>query len=118
VREPDPVAEPALSSIERRILLAGLALMPSGSGAFHGYQMAQSLAGGPTHLPSVGYGTLYRAFDRLERIGYLSSWWAEPVLSNGPRRRMYKLTPVGVGAVTVAPSRALGRSRGRVTACT
>ena len=118
MRSTEPDREPDLSSVERRILVAGLKLMPSGRGAFHGYQIAQALAG-PDRLPSIGYGTLYRALDRLERMGYLASWWAEPVMVEQARRRMYELTPAGVAAAALVPSPAIERrARVRVTACT
>jgi len=107
VRSTEPDREPDLSSVERRILVAGLKLMPSGRVA------------GPDRLPSIGYGTLYRALDRLERMGYLASWWAEPVMVEQARRRMYELTPAGVAAAALVPSPAIERrARVRVTACT
>jgi DNA-binding PadR family transcriptional regulator len=120
VDDRDPDLVPTLSSTERRILAIGIELMPRGRGAFHGYQMAQALAGGPDRPASIGYGTLYRALDRLERLGYLASWWAEPLLTGQPRRRMYAVTPAGVAAAALVPSRSIARrrARARVTACT
>jgi DNA-binding PadR family transcriptional regulator len=64
-------------------------LIVAGSPTFHSYQLAAELAGGRDRLPTVGYGSLYRALDRLERIGYLGSWWEEPARAGQPRRRRY-----------------------------
>lgn len=56
-------------------------------------------------------GTLYKALDRMERAGWLSSRWenAEIAVEDGrPRRRLYVVTAVGEGAL--AESRAAGAS--------
>lgn len=39
-------------------------------------------------------GTLYRALNRLEKMGYLESQWEDsiPIGESRPRRRYYKLT--------------------------
>ena len=58
----------------------------------HGYAIAERLrqtSGGEFDLPE---GTLYPALHRLERLGWLSSRWAEV---NGRRRRVYQLTARG-----------------------
>lgn len=86
------------SSTEGRILAVAGRLMTSGIVAFHGYQLAQELEGAPDRVPTIGYGTLYRALDRLERIGYLRSWWVEPAAPGRPRRRLYQLTAAGIAA--------------------
>ncbi len=42
----------------------------------------------------VGYGTLYKALDRLERQGFLESKWEDPNLAareSRPRRRLYRI---------------------------
>ncbi len=42
----------------------------------------------------VGYGTLYKALDRLERQGFLESKWEDPDLAareSRPRRRLYRI---------------------------
>jgi DNA-binding PadR family transcriptional regulator len=91
-----------LFPIEGRILAIGCDLMASGVVEFHGYQLAKDLAGGQDRYPTVGYGTLYRALDRLEGIGYLTSRWEEPAPLGRPRRRLYQVTQAGALA---APSR-------------
>ena len=62
-----------LFPIESSILGIACALISAGLPEFHGYQMAKELAGGPHQPASVGYGTMYRALDRLEGMGYLTS---------------------------------------------
>jgi PadR family transcriptional regulator PadR len=48
--------------------------------------------------PSVG--ALYTALDRLERGGFVSSWWGEPTAERGGRRkRYYKIEAPGEDAV-------------------
>jgi DNA-binding PadR family transcriptional regulator len=98
---------PRLSRLERRILVVACRLMVAGTPTFHGYQLAAELAGGPERLPTVGYGSLYRAVDRLERIGYLGSWWEEPAPIGRPRRRRYQLTPAGVVAAPLPSPKAI-----------
>jgi DNA-binding PadR family transcriptional regulator len=63
--------------------------------------MARELAGGQDRTATIGYGTLYRALDRLEWLGYLTSWWAAPSAGGLPRRRLYQVTPAGVAALNV-----------------
>ncbi len=104
---------PRLSRLEARILAVTCRLTVAGTPAFHGYQLASELAGSPERLPTVGYGSLYRALDRLERVGYLGSWWEEPAPIGRPRRRRYQLTPAGVAAAPLPlpraiPARAIG----------
>ncbi len=101
------VEPPRLSRLEARAVVVACRLAVAGIPTFHGYQLAAELAGGPDQLPTVGYGTLYRALDRLERIGYLGSWWEEPAPVGQPRRRLYQLTPAGVAAVPLPAPRAV-----------
>jgi|SRR5436853_1062085 PadR family transcriptional regulator, regulatory protein PadR len=58
----------------------------------HGYRVIELLresSGGAFDLPE---GTIYPALHRLERAGYLRSRWTA---GDGPRRRVYALTPAG-----------------------
>jgi DNA-binding PadR family transcriptional regulator len=43
----------------------------------------------------TGFGTLYRALDRLVKFGYLERQWEKmiPIDENRPRRRYYTLSP-------------------------
>ncbi|WP_119462750.1 PadR family transcriptional regulator [Rhodospirillaceae bacterium SYSU D60014] len=48
----------------------------------------------------VSVGALYTALDRLERKGFVSSWWGEPTAERGGRRkRYYKIEAAGVEAI-------------------
>ena len=55
---------------------------------FYGFQLAKQLKNRPKVIER---GTLYRALQRLEDMGYLTSRWEE-TNENKPRRRYYKLT--------------------------
>jgi DNA-binding PadR family transcriptional regulator len=41
----------------------------------------------------IDVGTLYRTLRRMEAEGWLTSEWAE---GQGPRRRVYSITPLGL----------------------
>src|ERR1700730_16008794 len=48
----------------------------------------------------VSVGALYTALDRLEKKGFVSSWWGEPTPERGGRRkRHYKIEAPGIRAV-------------------
>ncbi len=82
--------------------------------------MLRALAAGHTHgfdimevsgLPS---GTVYPALRRLERAGAVRSDWelASSAREAGrPRRRVYRLTPVGEALATEAATRLAGAIR-------
>lgn len=92
-----------LTPFESELLDTAGRLWREGVREFHGFLMEKTI--GEARLsrisnPSrpqkiramVGYGTLYRALDRLETMGYLQSRWEK--LPNGegrPRRRYYRL---------------------------
>jgi PadR family transcriptional regulator, regulatory protein PadR len=60
----------------------------------------------------TSYGTLYKALTRLEREGYLASRWEDPLTAAAearPRRKFYRLTLEGEGALSEA--RAADRDR-------
>jgi PadR family transcriptional regulator, regulatory protein PadR len=63
----------------------------------HGYAIVETLrrrSGGEFDLPE---GTIYPALHRLEREGWLDSWWSD---ESGRRRRVYQLTLRGHQALT------------------
>jgi DNA-binding PadR family transcriptional regulator len=65
--------------------------------AAHGYRVVERLrerSGGAFDLPE---GTVYPALHRLERDGLLASDWST---ASGRRRRVYRLTRRGRGALT------------------
>jgi DNA-binding PadR family transcriptional regulator len=85
-----------LLPLETEILEAGLALVRSGHGPFHGFGLAQTLRerGGARSL--TAHGTLYKALGRLEELGALTSSWEDAAAAEGrPRRRLYELTRDG-----------------------
>jgi PadR family transcriptional regulator, regulatory protein PadR len=66
-----------------------------GTKRFHGYQIAKAIDKCGDKSYANGYGTLYRALERLEKLGFLTSYWEEVDASDRqkpPRRRFYQLT--------------------------
>jgi PadR family transcriptional regulator PadR len=99
-----------LVPLEVSILEASVELAGRGISEAHGFLLAKELRdrGGARRL--TAYGTLYKALDRLERVGYLASRWEDPMLAAAdgrPRRRFYHTTAVGEQALAAARSRAL-----------
>jgi DNA-binding PadR family transcriptional regulator len=48
---------------------------------------------------------MYKAFDRLEKAGFLTSRWEDPEIAlaaNRPRRRLYEVTAAGRQALATA----------------
>ncbi len=66
-------------------------------GELHGYQIARQIRqrSGDTFAPSEG--SLYPALHRLEADGALEATWRDG--DGGPRRRYYRLTKAGLGAL-------------------
>lgn len=73
------------------LLLAALA-----DGAKHGYAIIDALRDRSGRAFDLPEGTVYPALHRLERAGYLGSEWSEV---GGRRRRTYRLTELGRGAL-------------------
>lgn len=92
-----------LVPLEQAICETAVDLQARGHTEFHGYQLAKRLGDmGNTRLLTA-YGTLYRALDRLERMGLLTSRWEDPQIparENRPGRRLYQLTALGVTAAS------------------
>ena len=88
----------------------GLLVMTSlAEGSKHGYAIIQDV--GATTGVRLGPGTLYGALSRLEQRGLI-----EPVNSDDPRRRPYRLTSNGSAVLadrleTMRRFAALGRRR-------
>ena len=97
--------EGALVPLEVSILQATLELRLRGIGEAHGFLLAKELRDGVRARRLTAYGTLYKALDRLERAGYLSSRWEDPLIAardGRPRRRFYHVTLDGEGALAQA----------------
>jgi PadR family transcriptional regulator, regulatory protein PadR len=42
-----------------------------------------------------GSGTIYPLLERLERAGWVTSYWEDPAPPNRPRRRLYEISSRG-----------------------
>ena len=52
---------------------------------------------------NVSRGTVYVTLERLERKGYVESWFSQPLATRGGKaRRLFKLQPDGMTALTHA----------------
>jgi PadR family transcriptional regulator len=94
--------EGALVPLEAAILASGLDLRSAGEPEFHGFQLAKSLREGDRARGLTAHGTLYKALDRMERMGLLESRWEEPEIAEAggrPRRRLYRVTGNGERAL-------------------
>ncbi|HET7738374.1 MAG TPA: helix-turn-helix transcriptional regulator [Tepidiformaceae bacterium] len=94
-----------LIPIELAILSAAIDLRTGGEDEFHGYAIARSMRGDDAGRQLTGYGTLYRALERLETAGLLESRWEDPELAfaeDRPRRRLYHITALGQEAAVNA----------------
>lgn len=83
-----------LIPIEWSIIQAAFKLRKEGIEEFHGVQIAMKIKDEKEARLLTGYGTLYRALNRLQQRGILQSRWEEllPTDGNRPRHRYYRLT--------------------------
>ncbi len=87
-----------LVPLEVAILEGSVEFVRAGEGEFHGYAMARVLRDEAGARQLTGHGTLYRALERLEKLGFLASRWEDPAVAAGeqrPVRRLYRLTATG-----------------------
>ncbi len=87
-----------LLSIEIAILASAVSLLGAGRGEFYGYAIAKEISGQEGARRLTAHGTLYRALERLEKIGFLACRWEDPELAASearPRRRLYHITAAG-----------------------
>jgi len=95
----------ALIPIEVSILEAAAELRRAGQAEVHGYELAKVVRDLRQARRLTAYGTLYKALTRLEREGFLASRWEDPQSAadeGRPRRRFYRLTLEGEGALADA----------------
>lgn len=59
----------------------------------YGYQIVKALKENSDELYSMSEGTLYPALKRLEKKGWIRSYWQEP--DTGARRKYYAVTEDG-----------------------
>ena len=104
----------ALLPIELAICEAAAGLAARGIDAFHGYELAKTLAQASDSRLLTAHGTLYRALNRLETMGLLKSRWEDPAIparENRPGRRLYTLTEAGEAAAAEARRAAKAQAR-------
>lgn len=97
--------EGALVPLEISILEVSLELRARGTAEAHGFLLAKEVRDGRHARRLTAYGTLYKALDRLERAGHLTSRWEDPqnaAREGRPRRRFYRLTLAGETALAEA----------------
>ena len=98
-----------LRSIELPILETAIELRVRGARYFHGFMMAREIKERQDARLLTAHGTLYKALDRLRRLGFLESEWEDPLLAaqeGRPRRRFYSLTAAGEAALVQTPKAA------------
>lgn len=91
-----------LVPLEVSILEASVELARHGALEAHGFLLAKGIRDREGARRLTAYGTLYKALDRMERVGYLESRWEDPMLAaaeSRPRRRFYRTTAVGEQAL-------------------
>jgi PadR family transcriptional regulator PadR len=94
-----------LLPIETSILTAAADLQQRGQPEFHGFAIAKQLRELTAARQLTAHGTLYKALNRLEQAGLLTSRWEEPQAAAGqqrPRRRLYQLAALGERALLAA----------------
>jgi DNA-binding PadR family transcriptional regulator len=97
--------EGALVPLETSILEAAVDLRQRGVPEAHGFLLAKEIRDGRHARRLTAYGTLYKALERLERAGFLQSRWEDPHIgadAGRPRRRFYRVTLAGEGALADA----------------
>ena len=92
----------SLVPLEASILEAGLDLRRRGLEAAHGFLLAKEMQDRAGARLLTAYGTLYKALERLEKAGFLESFWEDPQVAadeGRPRRRFYRVTLAGETAL-------------------
>ncbi len=94
-----------LFPIEVSILAAGVDLVRAGEVEFHGYAIARAISEREEARRLTAHGTLYRALDRMEDAGLLTSVLEDADVAaenNRPRRHLYRVTALGERALVAA----------------
>ena len=87
--------------IERELLAAAVGLMSRGTEEFYGFLIAHEMRDRKGAKDLIAYGNLYRVLERMEKNGWLASAWEDPEAATEerrPRRRIYRLTALGLTA--------------------
>jgi PadR family transcriptional regulator, regulatory protein PadR len=99
----EPAHPPLLGEVEQLILIAVLRLGSDGY-AVPIRDLIRDEAG-----VNLSRGTVYVTLERLERKGYVTSWFSDPqAVRGGKARRIFRLKPAGLAAVR-ASKRAVDR---------
>lgn len=61
----------------------------------YGYEINRSILEKSTGRFELKEATLYTAFRRLEKDGYIRSYWGDEASTGGARRRYYSITEAG-----------------------
>jgi len=94
-----PQAPALLGEVEQLVLLAVLRL---GDEAY-AVPMRELIA--REAAVSLSRGTIYVTLERLERKGYVTSWFSDPQsVRGGKARRFFRLKPPGIAALKQARS--------------
>jgi DNA-binding PadR family transcriptional regulator len=94
-----------LVPLEVAILEGSVEFVRAGEPEFHGYAMAKDLRDEAGARQLTSHGTLYRALERLEKLGFLASRWEDPSVAaqeQRPMRRLYHITATGQQALEAA----------------
>lgn len=94
-----------LLSIEIAILQGAIGLMRAGALEFYGYAIAKEIRDQEAARRLTAHGTLYRALERMEKLGLLTCRWEDPEVAAAeqrPLRRLYQVTAAGELAVKEA----------------
>ena len=105
----------ALLPLEITICTCAAELRATGIEEFYGYQLAKHVGDHQSTRLLTAYGTLYRALDRLQSMGLLTSRWEAPEVpaqENRPGRRLYALT--GAADAVLEEAEHARRTRPRV----
>lgn len=95
----------SLLPLELSILSASIEFTVAGDPEYHGYSMAKRLSDNDADRRLTAHGTLYRALERLENAGLLTSRWEDPeaaAAERRPLRRLYRITAAGEAAHAAA----------------
>jgi PadR family transcriptional regulator, regulatory protein PadR len=82
-----------LLPIEEAVLAAGIELRRSGTPEFHGFLVAKELRERDEARRLTAHGTLYKALDRLEKAGLVTSRWEDACWPPTPAGRAAGSTP-------------------------
>jgi DNA-binding PadR family transcriptional regulator len=104
-----------LLPLETEILEVALSMLRSGQAIFHGFGLAQAMREQTGSRSLTGHGTLYKALNRLEEFGLLTSRWEDAAAAEGrPRRRLYELTGQGAHVAEQAVADKADQATGRI----